>query len=1049
MDIRILQGSKVRTINIEKVFDFSYESMLVINGKRFTRRQVDIMACLVSGDALAQSNKDIANLLLNDYDKAPRRKTIVAKAVETHIRNITDKINDSDEAHYNSRRIIKDFVKRSKNYDIVREHGERLIQRSIFQKVTRSLEGSSKKGVFINTYQGKEFSSLSVMREDLEWLWNVKFEEKKEFLKPWLENLKTDSVYEEEIVFFFASKEEMDFFEEGAQKIFFKENKNKKKTQSIIFICLEENKRKEKLEYYEGLLTLYKELYPQSEINKFLETYQQKRRNIFAFSPLKETFFLSKQKKLNLGALKVFGGIILILLFSFYMIKNHTIMSSPPANFISNFSLIPKHKFLMRPKIISKLNKILNVQSEEEQNPIVAIIGIGGAGKTTIARHYAYEYKESIVWELNSKNLKTLISSFEDLAVSLADLNEVNQKDYEKIPGDTDPHTRNIRLMNFVKKALKKQNNWILIYDDLRENLRSIQNYLFLEKDICGNGKIIVTTRNANIKFSISHKKTLEINSLTTQEKFLFFEKIAKENPQSKISENDLQLIVEKIPPYPLDFSIAAHGIVFGNLTPKDYLETLKSSHEQQNLHSNILKQIGNYEYTRRNIIINVVTRIINENPIFKEIIYCLAYIDFKNIPIVMLTRKYGKSTVNLFMQLMNQQSLITDKTLIGTHQVFSVHESFQEVILAHYIFPLTINEKNKLINKSSKILIDYAKELGITSKYIDDASVVKILSPHIISILKEKELSQENNAELLSLFGWINTLIGKFLEAEPYLIESLNIFKKIGTSKKLADAYWYLCANYNYTSRFIKENKFLKEAIIHYKNSKLTKTKNYSTALIHLGVSHMYLGNFKKAFYFINEGITAGLSIQDPYIVAFGRVYKGFTLNEKGKYEEAIINLEKALEFYKSVNNTRHQAWANFHLGFSNLFLKNYEDAIKNLEFSYSIYVEKLGKKFINSGRVASLLGVAYAYTGKINKAHKLLNLALEVFRNTYGENHPDTAALFQYMGIIECLERNNKIAKEYFKRAEEIYSNCKSHKGQLSKETIKEMVKNGLYQS
>lgn len=1041
MEIRILEGGKVFQLKIGRAPDFCYEPMLEINKKRFTRRQVDIMACLISGDALAQSNKDIANLLLNDYDKSPRRETIVDKAVETHIRNISDKIKDNEEAHYNSRRIIKEFIKRSGIYGLIKEHGEKLIQRSIFQRVTRSLEGIRQKGVFINTYQREVPSSLSIVREDLQWVWNVKFEMKKESLTNFIERLIKDPDSQEGIVFCFVSKERKMSIEEVSQQLLLKEKNNKKERFPIILIFLEEG-YKDNLDYYEGLLTLYRDLYPQSKGKKYLDTYQQERRDVNVFSCFKENFFISKpSSKFKLNPIKIFGVGILIFIFSFYMISSYIITNPKPSNFISNLYLIPKHKFLIRNKIISKLNKILTLQNKEEQNPIVAIIGVGGVGKTTIARHYAYEYKESIVWELNSKNLRSLISSFEDLAVSLADLNEKNQKEYEKIPGDIDTHTRNIRLINFVKKALKKQNNWILIYDDLRENLRNIQDYLFLEKDICGKGKIIITTRNANIKFSISHRRTLEINPLTTQEKNLFFKKIAAENPQSNISKKDLQLIVEKIPPYPLDFSIAAHGIVFGNLTPKDYLETLKNSHEQQNLHSNILKQIGNYEYTRSNIIINAVTRIINENPVFKEIIYCLSYIDFKNIPITMLTRKYGKNTVNLFIQLMNQQSLITDKSLVGTHQVFSIHESFQETILAHYIFPLTINDKNKLINNFSRILIDYAKELGITSKYIDDVRMVKILSPHILSVLKEEELYQEEKAELLSLFGWINTLIGRFFVAEKYLIESLNMFKEIGNTEKLADAYWYLCANYNYTSRFMKENKLLKEAIMHYRNSKLVNTKNYCTALIHLGISHMYLGNFKKALYFINEGITAGLSIQDPYIIAFGRVYKGFVLNEKGKYEEALIIIEKALDFYKTGNNTRHQAWANFHLGFSNLFLKNYKESIKNLELSYSIYVEKLGTKFINSGRVASLLGLAYAYTGKIKESRKLLSLALEVFRNTYGETHPDTAALFQYMGIIECLAKNNKRAEEYFKRAEEIYSNCKSHKGRLSKEKIKEM--------
>ena len=62
----------------------------------------------------------------------------------------------------------------------------------------------------------------------------------------------------------------------------------------------------------------------------------------------------------------------------------------------------------------------------------VALVGIGGSGKTTLAQQYADSHSVSIVWKINAETAESTFTSLECLAYALCE-NETGKADFYEI----------------------------------------------------------------------------------------------------------------------------------------------------------------------------------------------------------------------------------------------------------------------------------------------------------------------------------------------------------------------------------------------------------------------------------------------------------------------------------------------------------------------------------------------------------------------------------------------------------------------------------------
>lgn len=95
-----------------------YKSLKVINGVQFTPREVDVMACLLSG----KGAKTIARFL-----------SIEEKTVETHKYNLMRKLE------CNSKEGIIHFIEQSDKFSAIKHHYLNLLKEAIFEKNLRQI----------------------------------------------------------------------------------------------------------------------------------------------------------------------------------------------------------------------------------------------------------------------------------------------------------------------------------------------------------------------------------------------------------------------------------------------------------------------------------------------------------------------------------------------------------------------------------------------------------------------------------------------------------------------------------------------------------------------------------------------------------------------------------------------------------------------------------------------------------------------------------------------------------------------------------------------
>lgn len=1046
-----------------------------INGIRFTAREIDVISCLINGRGV----KKIASLL-----------ALSPRTVETHIRNISLRIERS------SKEEIIDFVEKSKEHSAIKSHYLNLLARKHFE---RKLQEISK------LWQGKQilccFHILPQSGESRPYL----ISSLKEHLHlagiKSIENLNTPKKQTSDLLSI-----DIDIYVLSGESIqelpileIFQGLKNEQRR--MLFLALDEEvitaippelRGIESVnfanlgQYHKNVFELLKKGLPQVDFSKVLSDFET---NPFELSNIDtidgftnkatKSFYKKNHKRLWFIS-SSFVTVFCLGLFWLISKNNNDERFSAASSSISSDLPIPKDQILLqRPDTLQSIDKCFDKPQEIQT---VALVGIGGAGKTTLAHQYVRSQKASVVWEINAETHESLKASFGDLAQTLA-ITDEEQKIIRGIQDINNSAEKEDKIIQFVKKHLRTVPSWILIYDNV-EKFSDLQKYFPNNLNTWGRGKVIVTTRDSNILNNQFVHYVIPVGELSPDQKLNLFVKVMS-NKDFKLDKEEIKKFLAKLPPYPLDISVAAYYIRATNVTYASYLEYVdKYNKDFIKVQENLLKEATNYTKTRYGIIALSLHELIRTHEDFSGLLLFISLLDSQNIPRELLNKYKDNAVVNNFMYHLKKYSLINTQSLYNSSLIpnFSMHRSTQSISIAYLMRKLNLYENKQLLRSIVKTLVDYIDEVIDKEelsklknlivhcetflnhdKLLDDmmrrdihsalGAMYYILSDYekschflelsLIDANKHNKTngqhSKNSSVNPLSLIYLGNAYrrLGNQDKARELLEQGINQYKKMGFQNHfgLARALAYLGNVYRRIGDYETARDLLEDSIERYKKLGFNHI-GLARGYVYLGNVYRNLGDYKNA----SCSLKQAMKIYEKYdknhpglgraMAALGNVYR-----DSGNLDEAKNLLEHGLDIYKKNFTTDHIhiGWILVHLGNTYRELKDFQKATKLLEEAFLIYEKNLTNNHLDTAWVGGYLGKAYMDLGDYSKAKETLHHSLTIYEANYKKTNIKTnvkmASVLVALGQLYFLEDQSTLAEELVCKAIEILQNNKQH--------------------
>ncbi|MBS0185796.1 MAG: tetratricopeptide repeat protein [Proteobacteria bacterium] len=1026
-----------------KSFDFLksiyLESLTFINNVKFTRREIDILAFFVSG----RSAKKAASFL-----------SIAPKTIENHTHNIMLKL----ECH--SREAIIDFIEKSDKLPSLRKFYAALLAHRKFEDSLKHIF-SQIKDQKISCYifsSKKDLLQISLLQHLISSLKKVEI---KIFLKNYNKPYGFQNLKKENLILYNPPQNWEGFDQknqgiplqlENETAVFLFSSKGEKPKEFFKMIHGENisdlNIQKK---YYLLVLEVLKNLFPTLNLERSILEFEKQYDVLKGFIESKENFSdLNKQSPKNkknvyaLLTLKYYRkkGIFIF----FFLGVCFLIFKISPLSFqnwimdlTQKFSFFNAHKTeecLIRSDFIIPSESLLldrldlidkiNTAFKKDPNKIktIALVGIGGSGKTTLAHRYASSETFPIVGEINASTKENLLASFENLAQGLSKTSE----DFQilNIILETKPSLqREDQILQFVQRKLKMTPNWFLIYDNV-EKFSSLQKYFPINPAKWGEGKILLTTRNANIENNLHIHTIISVGELTDNEKLNLFIKIlsnGKDVSFSSAQQQETQKFLLEIPSFPLDILVAAYYLKATNVSYKDYLENMfKYNQDFSNVQEKILEEAGDYTKTRYGIITLSLKYLIDSNPDFKDLFLFISLLDSQNIPRDLLIKYKNGPVVDDFIYHLKKHSLITNNSLLSLplESVISIHRSTQAVILSYLTKALELKKDQNLILSLAEVLENDMRDAMDKEDFVK----MKTLYRHAECFLSHQMILNDAAKEALNCeLGCFYSYLRNSLKAEQLLTEGIALLNKHRPKDNLKIAHYmvYLGNVYRDLGNYEKaKDLFEKSLTLFYQQN----SQNYSgmaRASKYLGVVYRYLGNFKKALFFLEQSLSFyEKTKENPIGLASSLAHLGNLYRSLGHYDKAKEFLEKSLNIYKKYSEFHvGAAWVCGDLGYVYIKLRDLKKAKELIDESLRICNKHFFEDHVYVAKALVHLGIFYRETKRYSLSKSLLKKALKSFEKNYGKNHIETSFALQNLGQVYLLENNLKDAEGILKRA------------------------------
>lgn len=748
--------------------------------------------------------------------------------------------------------------------------------------------------------------------------------------------------------------------------------------------------------------------------------------------------FLRKSFKLDRrGLIGGTVGMFCLVALAFSANKMHWMRSTyETQNTIRSNLIVPTENILLkRAKLMAQIDEKLNAQKGIQT---VVLIGMGGAGKTTLARRYLRSQKAPVVWEINAETRESLVSSFEHLAYAVSKTpEEKGEVDSLQKIGDSQERARRVLLV--VKKKLKEQQSWCLLFDNV-EYFSDVKDFYPLDAEVWGDGKVIITTRDVNVKNNnyIKPNSAINIDELDEEDVFTLFMGILSEDGQQEwdpSQKEQTKAFLQKIPPFPLDVSTAAYYIKETKIPYDDYIERLKISNEDfEKAQESLLKEMGDYTKTRYGIITLTLKKLIEKNPNFLELLLFITMLDSQDIPKNLLESYKNTAIVERLAHSLGKHSLIALDVSGGNDSLpmFSIHRSVQEVGLNYIKNNMPPADCARALQEITGTLVSYMG--SVIDNY--DSSQLLLLARHGEAFLAHKKslnnTTQENSdqtIEFLRKLGVIHRQLGDSERSRELLEEGYQICKSLyGENNMMAgNTIVHLGSVYRNLGRYEEAEALLEKGFVILKRHYGENHAKIGWASVHLGSVYRNLGHYEKARSLLEHGLAIMKSHygENHLMSGWALVQLGKTYRSLGYYEKAKDLLEKAVAIYKGILNEHHVevGWSLLHLGDVYRDMGYHEKAKALLEQGLNIYRNNFGSSHVFTGCALIKMGKVYVALGLHKNALEFFDQARDIYKTHYGEDDIKFADLLLGIGQAYFLIKDMGQAEDTLDKALKIY--------------------------
>lgn len=725
---------------------------------------------------------------------------------------------------------------------------------------------------------------------------------------------------------------------------------------------------------------------------------------------------LPQKKPRSINMMMLIGGVLILASTVSYFFRgsmgNYGVYAQMEMKTPIESSLIP------RESIIRRIDTALTLDS---QVSIAVLTGIGGSGKTTLAHIWGKQYKKrnpkATVWEINSESPQTLDKSLQSLVRELGE-QEGKGNDITRLNEIEGYYERNAARMSFIRKYLKEGGRWLLIFDNV-EKLSDISDILPQDVDIWGKGKIIVTTRNLQIKHSsfIESENVIHVDPLSADESLELFVSLRYGDQGKTLSLKEKEsaiCFVKHIPPFPLDVSIAATYLAVHGLEKEKYLVNLREQSKAfQDAEKNIVIENHAYSETRYSLISTSLERILSKNEKYGRMLYLMSRIKSQLVPVEIFGAYVSGEEVKDFLIELNRHSLITSEEKVEGLSTISVHKSTQEMMEAY--FSSRIGREDTLYTLNTF--------LSFAHRAIDwgNSSVIRALGPHVRAIVNDAKSLHTTN-EFKGVLGCVELYRGRARDAADFLESALKVKKNdgrlllhLGRSYQLLSLYeeaeraYFKCINSYMEDKdhsgivdarsllahlyYVKGDYLKSEAQIDLASQGMEVDGLRKLPIIRVkyikNLIQSELGEYQEAAKTLEEGlelIRKGV-VDEKLAVSLASL--GLVYSEMGNYSKAKGLLDEAIEYHKKYD--KHSAFYWMRMSYAASVYRKMgvlEKAQEMLEQSLDFIKANAKDNTLDLGYTMTQLGKVYKDLGYLTESKCLLSEAYDLYKASFGQD-------------------------------------------------------------